>query len=72
MLSKNYIFSQNELGSWNTTNFNFKLNDKWQVFAETQLRSLKFYDNFHYYEFKAGAMTDFCDYFAEKLELKKE
>ena len=55
MLSTNYIFSQNELGSWNTTNFNFKLNDKWQVFAETQLRSLKFYDNFHYYEFKAGA-----------------
>lgn len=55
MLSTSSIFSQNELGSWNTTNFNFKINNKWQVFAESQLRSLKFYDNFHYYEFKGGA-----------------
>ncbi len=48
-------FSQNDIGSWNTTNFNFKINNKWQVFAESQLRSLKFYDDFHYYEFKGGA-----------------
>ena len=47
-------YSQNELGTWNTTNFNLKINNKWQVFAESQLRSLKFYDNFHYYEIKSG------------------
>ena len=47
--------SQNDLGTWNTTNFNLKINDKWQLFAESQLRSLKFYDNFHYYEIKTGA-----------------
>lgn len=27
---------------------------KISFFAETQLRSLKFYSNFHYYEYKGG------------------
>jgi hypothetical protein len=49
-----FCYSQNELGTWSTTNINLKINDKWQVFAESQLRSLKFYDNFHYYEIKTG------------------
>lgn len=49
-----FCYSQNELGTWSTTNINLKINDKWQVFAESQLRSLKFYDNFHYYEVKTG------------------
>lgn len=47
-------FSQNNLGSWNIINFNVKVNYKWNAFVETQLRSLSFYDQFHYYEYKAG------------------
>lgn len=47
-------FSQVELGSWNVLNFNLKLNSKWSTFMEAQLRSLSFYDQFHYYEYKAG------------------
>ncbi len=30
------------------------MNEKWSVFGEGQLRSLKFYTHFHYYEYKAG------------------
>lgn len=48
------VSSQNDLGSWNVLNFNIKINSKWNTFAETQLRSLSFYDQFHYYEYKAG------------------
>lgn len=54
ILFSTLCYSQNELGTWSTTNINLKINDKWQVFAESQLRSLKFYDNFHYYEIKTG------------------
>lgn len=43
-----------DLGSWNILNVKYSINDKWSVFGETQLRSLKFYDNFHYYEYKGG------------------
>jgi hypothetical protein len=43
-----------DLGSWNILNVKYTLNDKWSAFAETQLRSLSFYDDFHYYEFKGG------------------
>ena len=35
-------------------NIKFNLNPKISFFGETQLRSLKFYDNFHYYEVKGG------------------
>ncbi len=56
LLSTNYIFAQNnDLGSWNILNIKYNLDKKWSAFAETQLRSLKFYNNFHYYEFKGGA-----------------
>jgi hypothetical protein len=48
------LLAQNDLGSWNTTNVNLKLNQKWNIFAEAQLRSLSFYDQFHYYEYKGG------------------
>jgi hypothetical protein len=48
-------FSQSELGSWNVLSVKSSLNSKWGLFAETQLRSLKFYTDFHYYEVKAGA-----------------
>ena len=47
-------FAQNGLGTWNVTNINAKINDKWSVFAEAQLRSLSFYNQFHYYEYKGG------------------
>ncbi len=50
----NIVFSQPKLGSWNIINVNLKINKKWNVFAETQLRSLSFYDEFHYYEVKTG------------------
>lgn len=43
-----------DLGSWNTLNLKYNFNDKWSVFGEGQLRSLKFYDQFHYYEYKGG------------------
>lgn len=43
-----------ELGSWNIINLKYHLNEKWSVFGETQLRSLKFYDDYHYYEYKGG------------------
>jgi hypothetical protein len=43
-----------DLGSWNILNLKLNVNSKWSVFAETQLRSLKFYHHFHYYEYKGG------------------
>lgn len=48
-------FAQNfDLGSWNILHVKYEANEKWSFFGETQLRSLKFYDNFHYYEYKGG------------------
>jgi hypothetical protein len=42
------------LGSWNILNVRYNLDKKWTIFGEAQLRSLKFYDHFHYYEYKGG------------------
>ncbi len=51
----NVCFSQDTgLGSWNILNVKFNINKKWSVFGEAQLRSLSFYTDFHYYEYKAG------------------
>jgi hypothetical protein len=44
-----------DLGSWNVINLKYTLDKKWSFFGEAQLRSLKYYDNFHYYEYKVGA-----------------
>jgi hypothetical protein len=44
-----------QTGSWNIANLKINLNNKWSLFAEAQIRSLRFYDDFHYYEFKGGA-----------------
>lgn len=44
-----------QLGSWTVVNIKTNLTDQWSLFGEVQLRSLKFYDDFHYYEFKGGA-----------------
>ena len=48
------LFSQENLGSWNILNVNLKIDTKWNIFVEGQLRSLSFYDEFHYYEIKTG------------------
>ncbi len=53
--SINNVLSQTfDLGSWNVLNVKYNLNEKWSFFGEGQLRSLKFYNNFHYYEYKGG------------------
>lgn len=51
----NLIFTQEfNIGSWNIINVKYDYSTKINFFAETQLRSLKFYDDFHYHEVKAG------------------
>jgi len=45
----------NGLGSWNIVQARYKASERWTVFAEAQLRSLRFYDDFHYHEVKGGA-----------------
>ncbi len=55
LFSSNICFSQYpDLGSWNIFNIKFNINQKWSVFGEAQLRSLRFYDHFHYHEYKGG------------------
>ena len=50
------VYSQQfDLGTWNIINVKYSINNKWSTFGEAQLRSLKFYNNFHYYEYKGGA-----------------
>jgi hypothetical protein len=54
-LSINTISAQTfDLGSWNILNLKYNLKEELSVFGEAQLRSLQFYRNFHYYEYKAG------------------
>lgn len=59
LFSIGYSFSlksqKADLGSWNILNLKYTLSDKWSFFGEGQIRSLKFYDHFHYYEAKGGA-----------------
>ena len=51
----NYCYSQYaDFGSWNIINVKYKISEKWSVFGEAQLRSLKFYEDFHYHEYKGG------------------
>jgi len=42
------------IGTWNFINVKLKISDKITLFSEAQLRSLAFYDDFHYYEYKGG------------------
>lgn len=46
--------SAQSLGTWNILNIKYKINEKWNVFGESQIRSLRFYDHYHYYENKIG------------------
>lgn len=42
------------LGSWNILNVKYTYTKKLSFFGEGQIRSLKYYNNFHYYEYKGG------------------
>ena len=64
LLYSTLLQAQNPLGTWNVLNFNIKFNSKWGGFVETQLRSLSFYDQFHYYEYKMGATYKLTDNFS--------
>jgi len=48
------VRAQYGLGTWNILSSSAKLSDKSSLYTEAQLRSLMFYSNFHYYEFKGG------------------
>jgi hypothetical protein len=55
LVSSHFTHAQTDkLGSWNIINFKYNIDKKWSIFVEGQVRSLKFYDNFHYHELKAG------------------
>lgn len=43
------------LGSWNIVSGQIRHNQHWASFAEAQLRSLQWYQQFHYFEIKGGA-----------------
>lgn len=43
-----------DLGSWNILNVKLDHSDRLTVFVEGQVRSLGFYNTFHYHEYKAG------------------
>jgi long-subunit fatty acid transport protein len=43
-----------DIGTWNILNLRYSINQKWSVFGEGQIRSLKLYNQFHYYEYKGG------------------
>lgn len=45
---------QSTLGSWNILNIKYSYTSRLSFFAEAQIRSLKFYNDFHYYEYKGG------------------
>ena len=53
--SINTLSAQNSnLGSWNILNLKYSYDEKWSAFGEAQLRSLQFYSDFHYYEYKVA------------------
>jgi len=55
ILTINNLSAQSvELGSWNILNIKYNHTDNLSLFGEGQLRSLKFYNYFHYYELKGG------------------
>lgn len=43
-----------DLGSWNILNVRYKCTDRLSIIGEGQIRSLQFYQQFHYYEYKAS------------------
>ncbi len=67
ILTNSCLSQTSELGSWNILNLKYSVNVKLSFFGESQLRSLKFYDNFHYYEYKAGVNYKVYDNFLLSL-----
>jgi hypothetical protein len=51
------------LGTWNILNGKLKINERWSLFAEGQIRSLSIYNQFHYYEIKGGVDYKLGKYF---------
>jgi hypothetical protein len=51
---KNLSAQSVDLGSWNILNIKYNHTDKLSLFGEGQIRSFRFYNYFHYYEFKGG------------------
>lgn len=49
-----FQISAQSIGSWNIINLRMDLNNGLSLFSEGQLRSLKYYKEFHYHEFKGG------------------
>ena len=55
ILASSACYAQSiDLGTWNILNLKYNHSKKLSLFGEAQLRSLKMYTNFHYYEYKAG------------------
>jgi long-subunit fatty acid transport protein len=56
LLVCNRCFGQQgaDLGSWNILNIKWSITERWSIFGEAQIRSLKFYGDFHYHEYKGG------------------
>ena len=54
LISLNIFAQQGNTGSWNILQVKYKISKNFDTFFEAQLRSLKFYDQFHYYEYKGG------------------
>lgn len=55
MMLSTKLFSQSiDLGTWNIINLKYNINPRYSLFFEGQIRSLKTYDDFHYYEYKGG------------------
>jgi hypothetical protein len=52
--TKNITAQSFDLGSWNILNIKYNHTDKLSLFGEGQIRSLRFYNYFHYYEIKGG------------------
>lgn len=48
------VAQSSALGTWNSINLKYNQTERLSFFAEAQLRSLAFYDQFHYYEYKAA------------------
>ncbi|MCX7649678.1 MAG: DUF2490 domain-containing protein [Flavobacteriales bacterium] len=44
------------LGTWNVVNINYRPAPRWNVLAEAGLRSLQFYNWYHFYEFKVAGL----------------
>ena len=82
-ISSSYAQSS-DLGSWNVFNLKYIINDKMSVFGEAQIRSLQFYDDFHYYEYKGGfefkalkniricGLMGMASFTAKEIQIEKE